>query len=107
MRGVTEERLKYLLDHFTVTNFPYSNEQIFHYRGLLTELIKDECTELNPWKPIETAPKDRRILLFDSKANLPFVGFWFFGNGSGNWNYLIPEYDSCPTHWQELPEPPK
>lgn len=54
-----------------------------------------------------SAPKDRRILLFDSKVKLIFVGYWFFGNGSGNWTYSIPDHDGNPTHWQELPDDPK
>ncbi len=68
------------------------------------------------WKPIESAPKDRRILLFGQmrpveglrmKGPEVFTGYYdeidsaWCGSGataSGPW------YD--PTHWMELPSPP-
>lgn len=59
----------------------------------------------NEWKTIKTAPKDRHVLGYDPALKLPFVMLWncpadrflaTFGAG-----------DECPTHWQELPKPPK
>jgi hypothetical protein len=80
---------------------------------------------MTDWQPIETAPKDgRKILLLepfeykDDYSECLSIGFW----GSGylknpkrwcNWHdsgdhycdYFASVYN--PTHWAELPEPPK
>ena len=69
------------------------------------------------WNTIETAPRDRRLLLFGQmrryeglQVNGPevFTGYYddiddaWCGSGS---TAEGPFYD--PTHWMELPEPPK
>ena len=57
----------------------------------------------NPWHPIETAPKDRSVNIYDKG----------YGQQKVQWN----EFYKCftdfhghkylnPTHWQELPEDP-
>lgn len=54
------------------------------------------------WQPIETAPKDRRILLFQGGV---WKGGWdecerkWMGAGAGV--FIVQ-----PTHWMELPTPP-
>lgn len=72
------------------------------------------------WQPIETAPKDKRILLFRPTAN----GWWrimggkydsneYARNPKPYWsadNWSIGMRDQCqntPTHWMPLPEEPK
>ena len=86
MRGITEGRLREL-------ELKCSNEQD---KSLLRTLVF-QCQELNPWQPIDTAPKDRRILLYNPKIGI-FSGV--IGDSISAWN--------CdPTHWQELPEDPK
>ena len=67
---------------------------------------------MSKWQPIETAPRDRYILLLDRSrpawdGNME-VGKWFGGAGDGCWwssggpnGGLELEYDF--THWQPLP----
>jgi hypothetical protein len=68
-------------------------------------------------KPIETAPKDRRILVYVPDAdNNPITSGWF----SAQWNHFSKQWtagfvtyiDECaepahPTLWCELPELPQ
>lgn len=73
---------------------------------------------MNDWKPIETAPKDRMILLGGGKwgsgeeADSAIVtGHW--REKTGRWistlcecdNYFL-DAESPPTHWMQLPAPP-
>lgn len=53
MRGITEEQL---ID-FISKNRTYDVAVDALYR------LWDECQELNPWQPIETAPKDKLVLI--------------------------------------------
>jgi hypothetical protein len=57
---------------------------------------------MSGWEPIETAPKDRTVLVYDEGA--VFVSFWFEVRG-GWWDNGI--VDPPPTHWMPLPEPPE
>jgi len=60
------------------------------------------------WQPIETAPKDRPILLFCGR--LPLVSRWVVPwHGTGEWEGLGQEGMAItpPSHWMPLPEPPK
>ena len=67
---------------------------------------------MSEWQPIETAPKDGTVFLsfgISPDGGVLFAygkGFgvtrWDSGNG-GRWQGG-PAY---PTHWQQLPEPPK
>lgn len=75
---------------------------------------------MNPWKPIESAPKDRPILVCVFTQNLgaygatycPQTAFWasYHPNAKGKptWR-TAPSLGNIlnPTHWMELPEPPE
>lgn len=71
----------------------------------------------NAWQPIETAPKDRHVLLFGKQnpmsvlrtdGSLVFTGYWdamddaWCSSGS---TWEGPFYE--PTHWMPLPVPPQ
>ena len=71
--------------------------------------LREECTELNPWQPIESAPKGRpgfqattadfdRIewLVDDGREDR------FYNQNSGNYTDK-----RIWSHWKELPEEPK
>ncbi len=83
MKGITEERLRDLIEE---SRFPVTMGYLIH-----------ECTELNPWKPIESAPKDRPVLLYG--GHVPCCQM-FVGDANAAWSWQ-------PTHWCELPEDPK
>ena len=58
------------------------------------------------WKPIETAPKDRSLLLYHHRDG-EFVGKWFHDT-RGRW--VIAGGDGSalsPSYWCPLPEPPR
>jgi len=96
MRGITEERLKEVFSKLYWSR----NDEKELFNALLSE-----CTELNAWQPIETAPHDRNILVYDP--------------GYGHLVVIWPEFYNLwitvfgikltkpPTHWQELPKDPK
>ena len=71
------------------------------------------------WQPIETAPKDRVILLYRPGAigcRVVAPGKWdnneFSKHPKGYWQSLVGRFsvredrDTPPTHWMDLPEPP-
>ncbi len=69
---------------------------------------------MTEWQPIETAPKDRDILVYEdgwcvvvSWEECDGVGY---KGPNGHWmsNACVDSYTEVePTHWQPLPEPPK
>lgn len=98
MRGISEE------DLVNIDPWQCDNPQ-----ELLNEILA-QCKELNPWIPIdENTPRDRRLNLY-----WPGRG-WI----TGEWRQLNKDigyfihdglkYEPVikPTHYQELPEPPK
>ena len=90
MRGISEERLEQLKDESL-------------YPGVIESII-EECTELNPWLPIENAPKDRPIKIYDTGSGQVCVSwnefYKCFTDPHGH-QYL------SSTHYQELPDEPK
>lgn len=66
------------------------------------------------WQPIETAPKDVDLWLFEPNGSpQQVVGFFYSDENWSGWMYrddvladISPEGLS-PTHWMTLPEPPK
>lgn len=71
---------------------------------------------MNEWKPIESAPKDRRILVWCVHANAKYakdpiaegweaavIAEWTGHNGGGwTWHGMAGKH----THWMPLPDPP-
>lgn len=69
------------------------------------------------WQPIETAPKDKCIMLAHHSIGAdPYVGWkrvtikdgvthWYTQNPDGNGDYEIPKF-MRPTHWQEIMKMP-
>jgi hypothetical protein len=56
---------------------------------------------MNNWKPINTAPKDRRILLYyPEPTNAPNIIIGYAGEHNGHKKITA-------THWMELPKPPE
>lgn len=96
MRGITEDRLKEVFSKLYWSR----NDEKELFNALLSE-----CTELNAWQPIGTAPKDREILVYappyqDLKSLTKIIAYH---DSAG---YCIDEL-RYPTHWKELPEDPK
>lgn len=117
MRGITEEMLREL-------ELKCSNEQD---KSLLRTLVF-KCQELNQWKDISSAPKDRRIMVWNIihgvyesqcipahegqvRDEWPHLCWSFPGSGDlKNDPTLKSEIATCwpgPTHWMELPNPPE
>ena len=87
MKGISEERLTQLL-----------GEAYGEYEELfICNLLNNECKELQPWQPIESAPKDRPVLLYG--GHVPCCQM-FVEHADANWYWK-------PAHWCELPlDPP-
>lgn len=71
------------------------------------------------WKPIETAPKDKNLLLgWRSAEGVGHVGEGYWAKGfegsvdeppfPAGWSIPSQNYFNCllPTHWMPLPPPP-
>lgn len=86
MRGITEERLRELRDGGSSPAFERT----------LKWLVHNECIELNPWQPIDTAPLGKHIRLFRIATKEQ-------DEGTLRTNIHRQYY----SHWQELPEDPK
>lgn len=83
-RGISEESLRHVMKMHDMEDTKVS---------LIFSHLSNECTELNPWKPIENAPLGRRIRLFDGECQLE--------------GRLYEEIDrKIFTHWCELPDDP-
>ncbi len=69
-----------------------------------------------PWQPIETAPRDRAVLIWlgpdaeydklviarwEDDEDFPGGGAWYPANSDGGFPIDVPA-----THWMPLPEPP-
>jgi len=87
MKGITEERLKEVFSKLYWSR----NDEKELFNALLSE-----CTELNAWQPIETAPLRKKIRLFEIGPNEQCDGEILFESDRKFY-----------THWQELPEDPK
>ena len=86
MRGITEESLRHVMKMHDMDDSKTS---------LIFSHLFNECTELNAWQPIETAPLNKPIRLF-KKAGYQYEGA-----------IMIESHRDFFTHWQELPKDPK
>lgn len=57
---------------------------------------------MSEWQPIETAPKDVWILLYEEGLIWPGG----FESEESRWHCPHPDFDGNPTHWMPLPSPP-
>ena len=69
--------------------------------------LPDEPDVPEGWQPIETAPKDCRILI--GREGHPWVYSGFWSDRSRHWStgYGAMDYFDSPTHWMPLPAAPK
>lgn len=82
-------------------------------RDMARQQARAAIAAADQWRPIETAPTQKIILLFavtDQTMNPPnwkmATGFW---TPSGWWwdGRQLKDYDHQPTHWMPLPQPPE
>lgn len=65
------------------------------------------------WQPIETAPKGGVVIIAFRPTDPPHIEamYWVqYSDGTGAWHYAYDgdcSYETPPTHWIPLPEPPK
>lgn len=69
-------------------------------RQVLKVLIS-HCKELDPWLPIENAPKDRELILITEECG-KVVGKWFEPPTTNGW-WTANCRPVTPTHYKELP----
>lgn len=89
MKYISEERLETLLNN---TSYITAND--------LLRVLINECIELNQCQPIESAPKDRKIMIFSDTYGWEFG---WYNEKSDRWSY----YPHKPKAWMEIPAPPK
>ena len=62
------------------------------------------------WRPIETAPKDKPLLLWNPSYGYPVVGHILAGDLWGTFTPGVPmlfqKHIEAPTHWMPLPSAP-
>lgn len=62
---------------------------------------------MSEWQPIETAPKDQRLLLFFPTAGMVATGYWAIFDEAWQGEPFTEEDRPLPTHWMPLPELPE
>lgn len=96
MRGISEERLVGLINHYIKIN----DQECADF---LAALMSCECKELTPWKPIETAPLGRILLFYPrrNRRNGSFITTGYYPSV-----HKIDLNEPQPTHWAAPPEDP-
>lgn len=71
---------------------------------------------MSKWQLIETAPKDKDVIVFDAHKSQVRVAFWGVdpSDGGGEWvfgRFFVEQKMNClivvePTHWMPIPLPP-
>ena len=100
MEGISKEDLMTIIKYGIDTCKPLTDTEVLE--GLLVHW----CKELNPWQPIETAPKDRKIrLLFpesrDKAFNRKVIESFY------NVDKVKIYWERLPSFWQEITPDPK
>jgi len=66
-------------------------------------------SETREWMPIETAPRDGRIILVSfpdpSRLHGQFVAYWC--DECDEWKFHVAGVVRGATHWMPLPQPPQ
>jgi hypothetical protein len=105
--------IRVLMDTYALQKPTALSNHQRHLLAALQELLKQRMSE---WKPINSVPRDRYVLLFcpddpDWAGNMD-VGKWFGDDeptgcfwSSGGPNGGL-ELERNWTHWMELPQPP-
>jgi len=96
-----------------------SEERCWKELGERNAQLQEALALLEPyrWRPIETAPKMKNILLFavsdladDGRVRnwKMDTGYWHTNAECWNWaGSQVRKYDVQPTHWMPLPAPPE
>ena len=67
---------------------------------------------MTDWRPIETAPKDGKVIVCTHPSKTieyrPRAAFWYVARGTGaeGWKSVSNHAWLNPTHWMPLPAPP-
>jgi len=70
--------------------------------------IGDQLQQLvNPWQPIETAPKDGQPIHVYQEAGPQRIACFVDGEWTFFQRYAGPRYVCFPTHWMPLPSAPE
>lgn len=76
-------------------------------KGAKRPLLMDWSSDMIGWQPIETAPKNITVLVW----NDDFVSMAIFNRVMGRWVDYCDNPSFCDgeylTHWMPLPDPPK
>jgi len=103
---MTENPKKHVLHFDLELNMEKAHEQL---REITAEIHRavEGATSGSQWQPIETAPKNIHILVFDKEyASLPELVIW-----TETYGWLACEEAKRvvkkPTHWMPLPEAPR
>lgn len=106
MANIFDQRVKDLLSPRASLELGKVQEELRH-----AEAISARChgaiVELNKttWQPIETAPKDRAlVVLVLTDKGVRIVKRSQF---TGDWLTVPGDWTCRPTHWQPLPAPPE
>ena len=93
--GISKERLIEL-----------SKLYAYIHAHVLLDIAENACVELNPWMPIESAPKEGTSLVYMPEEKMKIQVAKYHPNAnviSASFAFDLTK----PTHWQELPENPK
>lgn len=104
MRGISEERLRELFEEYQHRFLSSQLEKMYEPHAVMNNIhaLLDECQELNSWQPIESAPKDREIVVFapGCQGLNPIITICKWHESAG---FCIDELRQ-PTLWMEVPK---